>query len=169
MGWETGAAAGFSILSASNKIDQGKAQAQALADQGTYQEKNIADNTVRTAGKLQTSFLQGGIALDDVGGTSAVLSQAFTQGTTDINRTQTNADNASKNAITAARSAALETLAQGLGASGLGSSIGGAADSATSGLYDGSLLQDGVNGFGQSSGSYLDPSPTGPYLPGWKF
>lgn len=159
MGWETAAAAGFSILSASNKIDQGKAQAQALADQGTYQEKNIADNTVRTTGKLQTSFLNSGIALDDLGGTSAVIGQAFNQGYTDIERTRSNADNASKNAYNSARTAALEGLVSSAAGKAIGSSVGGFLDNQTSSL---------VNDFGQESGSWLDPSPTGPYLPAWK-
>lgn len=158
MGWETAIGAGFGLLSASNKIDQGNAQAQALADQGTYQEKNIADNTVRSVGKLQTSFLNSGIALDDLGGTSAIIGQAFSQGYTDISRTQTNADNASKNAYNTSRSAALESLAGGLVKSGISSSVGGFLDDQTSNLF---------NSVGQETGSWLDPSPTGPYLPAW--
>lgn len=158
MGWETAATAGFGILSASNQIDQGKAQAQALADQGTYQEKNEADNTVRNIGKLQTSFLQSGIALDNLGGTQAVIGQAGQQGLTDISRTATNADNASKNAVNAARTAALNGLAKGVISSGIGSSVGGFLDAQTSDLS---------NSIGQETGSWLDPSPTGPYLPIW--
>lgn len=153
MGWETAAAAGFSLLSASNKIDQGTAQAKALALQGKQQDQTIADNTVRSVGSLQASFLQSGITLD--GGPNAVISQAFAKGFTDISRNTTNVNNAAKNAYNSARTAALDTLAGGaLGAAG-GKEVGGFLDSTTSSLYK--------NGFGQTVGSWLDPSPVGPY------
>lgn len=148
MGWETAAIAGFQILGASNTMEAGKANAQAIADQGTQQAKTIADNTLRRAGTLQTSFLQGGIVLDD--GPKSVISQAFGQGYTDINRTVTNANNSAANTYNTARTKALSSLASGASSIIGGSDIGGGFGS-------------DWNGLGQTTGSWFDPSPVGPY------
>lgn len=154
MGWETAVSAGFSLLSASNKIDQGTAQAKAIAQEGQQKDQNIADNTVRTVGGLQSSFLQSGIALGP--GTNAVISQAFSKGFTDIGRTTTNANNAAKNAYNSARTSALDTIAgSALSAAGGGKAAGDWLDTQTSNLWN--------NGVGQTVGSWLDPSPVGPY------
>lgn len=156
MGWETAAQTGFSLLSASNKLDQGNDQANAIAQEGNEKSQDIADNTLRSVGKLQSSFLQSGLTLD--AGTQNIINQAFAKGTTDIGRTVDNANNASKNAYNTARTAALTTLASGaVSTAGGGAKVGGFLDSTTSSLVN--------NGIGQTVGSWLDPSPTGPYLP----
>ena len=154
MGWETAAILGFQMLSASNKIDQGKAEAEAFARQGEQEADVIAKRTVRDIGTLQTSFLQSGIALDDVGGTRVVFDEAAKKGLTDITRTIDNANRQAKNTYSAARTAALDSLVKGVGKTGIGSDVGGFLDDTTTDLW---------NGAGQEMGSWLDPSPVGPY------
>lgn len=149
MGWETIAIAGFSALQAGNTLKAGQDQGKAIAQQAEQQAQNTADNTVRAAGKLTTSFLQSGLTLD--GGPMDVLSQAFAKGNTDIGRIASNANTASKNAVNASRTKALQGLASTAGTAAIGNGIFSGLDSATDEL-------------GQVTGSWLDPSPTGPYL-----
>lgn len=163
MSWETAASTGFQALSAGNKIAQGNAQAEALAQEGMYKEQQISDNTQRTVGKLQTSFLQSGIALDDIGGTQAVIGQAIQQGRTDIDRTATNYNNAAKNAQSTARTQALEGLIQGLGKSSFGGAGNGVTNAAAYGLNDAGYGNSAYDLLDDSSD--LDPSPVG--APAW--
>jgi vacuolar-type H+-ATPase subunit H len=157
MGWATAAMAGFSLLQASNTIEQGKAQASAYAQQGTYQAKQIADNTVRKAGTLQTSFLQSGITLD--GGAQEVLSQAFGQGTTDINRTIDNANNQSKNIMNQARTKALSSMASMATMAAMGGgSVGGGLTQAGSYLPDSFAYGLNDAGFGNTAYDMLAAS-----------
>lgn len=153
MSWETlitSAASGFSALGSVNK---GRDEAKAIAQEGTNEANVTADNTLRKAGTLTTSFLQSGLTLDD--GPQSILKQAFAQGRTDIGRIGDNANNKAKAAYSAGRSKALDTLASGL--SGL----------STKGLFDDNLLSSlpdsfsyGLNdfGFGNSAYSALDTS-----------
>lgn len=152
MGWETAVTTGFSALTAAGKMAQGQATSDAFAREGEQRASLIADNTARTIGKLQTSFLHSGIALDDVGGTQAVIGEASKQGLTDVSRTIDNYNNQSKNSYNSARTAALEGLIKTAGSTSLPSDAG-------------SWLNDKWNSAGQDVGSWLDPSPTGPYLP----
>lgn len=149
MGWETLAFAGFEALSGAQGISQAKKQAGAVAREGEYAAQTTADNTIRTTGKLTTSFLQSGLTLE--GGPMDVLKQAFSKGYTDINRIKTNADTQSKNIVSAARTKAIQGMA--LAAAG---AAGGSA---------GAGLTDAYNGFGQTVGSIFDSSPVGPYQP----
>lgn len=138
------AIAGFSVLNAANTANQGTAQAKAAVQQGEYQTQQIADNTVRSAGALKTSFLQSGLTLD--GGPMAVLSQAFAKGQTDIGRIATNANNTAKNDINTARTKALESLASSTGVGSLGSSLFSGASSYVNNLF-GSPAATNAGGF----------------------
>lgn len=160
MGWETAAVAGFQLLNAGNQIGQGKAEAQARLREGEYRAKNLAEDTARNIGKLQTSFLQSGIALDDVGGTQTVFRLAAEKGYTDITRTLDNADAEAKNAYSKARTAALDGLLKG----GFGKIAGAAGSSASNWFGDqaGYAINDmgyGNTAYNMFEQSDLDPSP----------
>lgn len=135
MGWETVAVVGLNLLSSAAKSNaaqqQGDVQAASYAQEGANNAKDVADNTVRAAGKLTTSFLQSGIQLE--GGPQEVLSQAFAKGNTDIARTAANADAASQNALNAARQKMLESYASTGSSliSGLTGGLGGLGGSST--------------------------------------
>lgn len=150
MGWESLAFAGFNAMNAVNTVNQGTDQAKALAQQGTYQAKNIADDTVRSAGKLQTSFLQSGLLLDD--GPNAVISQAFNKGYTDIGRTIDNANNASKNTVASARTKALQSLGQN--AAMLSSGGGGSNPFEQAGSYAPDSFAYNLNSSGYGNSAY---------------
>lgn len=161
MGIETLAIAGFAGLNAINTMNQGQASAKAVVQGAQYTIANQANDTVRNAGKLQTSFLQSGISLD--GGPMDAIAQAFTQGRTNISRTASNANATSQNLISSARTKALEGIATtAAGASAFGGSItsgldqvGTAADFASDGSF---------NGIGQGLGS-LGTNGEGPFQP----
>lgn len=155
MGWETAVNSAFNAYSTNNQLKTSEANAGAQVQSGQYQIQNIADNTVRQAGAVQTSFLQGGIAMQ--GGPQAVLAQIFAKGNTDIARTATNADNQASNTVNSARTQALNSIAQNFMRSTGGTS------GITSGLQSLSYGTGSLNGLGQTVGSALDPSPVGPY------
>lgn len=167
MGWETGVTSLMSAYQNYQKTNQAEDTANAQVQEGEYKASNIADNTLRTAGKLQTSFLQGGISLD--GGPNAVIQQAFAKGTTDINRTLTNANNQSASTINGARTAALSMLSQTF----MGSTGGAAGDSqgVSSGLSQlNSSVAYGLNdaGYGNTAYDMLDNSDRDPSpMPTW--
>lgn len=154
MGWETGVSLGFNALQGFNKMQQGNAQAQAIVQSGQNVAQNEADATSRKIGTLQTSFLHSGIALDNIGGTSAVFQQAATQGYTNINRTISNTNAEASNTFNAARTASLESIASGFkkfGAPNLGS-VGDEFKSQSA--Y---ALND--MGYGNTAYDMLDPTP----------
>jgi hypothetical protein len=126
MGWETLAIVGFQALSAQQGISAASKQAKAGIRVAEQNAMTTAENTLRTTGKLRTSFLQSGLTLE--GGPMDVLKQAFGQGYTDIGRIKSNADTGSKNIVSAARTKALQGLASAAagaaGASGGGSVFG---------------------------------------------
>lgn len=109
MGWETVAIIGFQALSSAQGMSAANKQAKGITAQGAFYAKQAADKTVQGTGKLKTSFLQSGLTLD--GGPMDVLTAAFNKGYTDISQIKTNADNAAKNVVSAARSKALMSLA----------------------------------------------------------
>lgn len=156
MGWETLAIVGFQAISGIQGMSAANKQAKAGIQVAEQNAMTTAQNTLRTSGKLQTSFLQSGLTLE--GGPMDVLKQAFGQGYTDINRIKSNADTGAKNVVSAARTKALQGLASGVAGAAGASSAGGLFDSATFGT-------DSFNGFGQSVGSIFDSSPVGPYQP----
>lgn len=127
MGWETVAVVGFQLLSGRAGVSQARSQAQAIADEGSRNALSVADNTVRRAGTLQTSFLQSGLTLE--GGPMDVISRAFAKGTTDIRSIESNTNAQTKNIMGVARTKALTSLA---------SSVAGSA---------GSVLGDFGSGF----------------------
>lgn len=151
MGWETGVSLGFNALQGFNKMQQGVAQSNAIAKTGENVAQNEADATVRKIGSLQTSFLHSGIALDNIGGTSAVFQQAATQGYTNIQRTIANADAESANSFNAARTASLESIAHGLNKFG--------APSGGDGLKENTAYALNDMGYGNTAYDMLDPSP----------
>jgi hypothetical protein len=164
MSWESDVTAASSFLGAASNFSTANSKNTATQTEANYQEQNIANNTLRRAGTLQTSYLQSGIALDPNTAVNQVITQAFGQGQTDITRTQNNANAAISNANTAARAAALS----GLGSSAL--KLFGGSTAATPGgntgdsSFLGSFLKTGdTNALGQSIGGALDPSPVGPY------
>lgn len=163
MSWESNVTAASSLLGAASKFAGANSTSQAAQTEAGYQETNIANNTLRKVGSLQTSYLQSGIALDPDTAVNSVMQQAIGQGVTDINRTQTNANTASSNAQAAARAAALS----GLGSTALKLFGVGSADkdgSGSGGSWFGDFLKTGdTNALGQSIGGALDPSPVGPY------
>lgn len=134
MGWEAVATVGSSLLSSRSTMKQGQANANAEIQQAGYEAKDTADNTLRTAGKLQTSFLQSGLSLE--GGPMAVLMQAFAKGTTDIGRITSNANTAAKNDINTARTKALQGLSTGVvsGSSSIFSGLDGFSTDVGNGL-----------------------------------
>lgn len=85
-----------------------KSQASAQAREGERQAMSIADQTVRTAGSLRNSFLTSGLTLE--GGPMDVIAQAFAKGRTDIGRAAENANAASKNTVSSARTKMLQNL-----------------------------------------------------------
>ena len=159
MGWETGVSLGFNALSGYNKIQQGKAQSEAIAQQGEQEAQNYADATTRRLGSLETSFTHGGIALDNLGGTSAIFQQAANQGITNINRTINNANAASSNAFNAARTASLESIASGFKSMGAGGSLDKGLSSAGNYLTDQTAYAFNDAGYGNTAYDMLDPSP----------
>lgn len=122
MGWETVAIVGFKALGAMNTVKQAKAEGKAISQEAERNALTVADNTVRKAGSLTTSFLQSGITLE--GGPMDVIARAFKQGTTDINRISANAYHASKNIVSKARSQAIQDLAGAATGSNMFSSVG---------------------------------------------
>jgi|GEM_PF-6594901 len=155
MGWETAVSSAFNAFQTNNQLKTAEANANAVTTSGDYQVQNIADNTVRQAGTVQSSFLQGGISLQ--GGPQQVLQQIYAKGNTDIARTATNSNNQASNIVNAARTNALNSIAQQFMRSTGGTS------GITSGLNSVSFGTGSLNGLGQTIGGALDPSPVGPY------
>lgn len=159
MGWETAVSSVYSAYQNSQTLNTAESTAKAQVQQGQYQIQNLADNTVRQAGAVQTSFLQGGIAIN--GGPQQVLAQIFAKGNTDIQRTATNYNNEAANTVSSARSKVLNAVASQFMSSSGGTT--GASNTISSGLSSATFGTNSVNGLGQSLGSGLDPSPVGPY------
>lgn len=154
MGWETGVNLGFNALSGYNEMQQGSSKAGAIVQSGENVAQNEADATARKIGTLQSSFLHSGIALDNIGGTSAVFQQAATQGYTNISRTISNTNADAANTFNAARTASLEKIASGFKQFG-GGGFGGVGDGLKSaGAY---ALND--MGYGNTAYDMLDPTP----------
>lgn len=109
MGWETLAIVGFQAIAGAQGMSAANKQAKAGIQTAEQNAMTTAQNTLRTSGKLQTSFLQSGLTLE--GGPMDVIKQAFGQGYTDIGRIKSNADTTSKNIVSAARTKALQGLA----------------------------------------------------------
>lgn len=163
MSWESDVTAASGFLGAANQFNSANSKNAAVSTEASYQDTNISNNTQRRAGSLQTSYLQSGIALDPNTAVNNVVTQAYGQGITDIQRTNANASAQISNNNAAARTAVLS----GLGSTAL-KIFGGNQGSASSGggSFFGSFLQTGdTNALGQSVGGALDPSPTDPYQP----
>lgn len=131
------------------------AQSKAIAATADNTAANLANKTTRNIGTLETSFIKGGISLDNLGGTQAVFAQAGQQGLTDIHRTIDNANASINDTMAKARTQALGSIA---------ASAGKIPNSAYESVISNNTFgTDSWNGLGQSVGSGLDPSPVGPY------
>lgn len=146
MGWETLAIVGFSALSGVVGMNQANSQAKGIARQGEIAAQDSANATIRSTGKLTTSFLNSGLTLE--GGPMDVLKQAFRGGYTDIERIRSNANASAKNVVSSARTKAIQGLATSFaGASAASSIFSGVGDFAT----------DVGNGFGSvANGTSFD-------------
>lgn len=169
MSWESDVTAASGFLNAGSAFAGANSKNAATQQEANYVEQDQSNQTQRNVGKLQTSYLQSGIALDPNTAVNNVISQAFAQGSTNITRTQANADATISNNNTAARAAALS----GLGSTALklfggntAATPGGAGGGGSTWLGDFFKTGDS-NALGQSLGSALDPSPVGPYQSPW--
>lgn len=162
MGWETLAIVGFQAISGIQGMKAANSQAKGIAREGEYAAQTTADNTIRSTGKLQTSFLQSGLTLE--GGPMDVLKSAFSKGYTDIGRIKSNADAGAKNVVSAARTKALQGLASSAAGAAGAAGLGGAANDlfTTAGSYLPDSFAYGLNdlGFGQSATDMLIKSDT---------
>lgn len=163
MGWETGVTSLVGAFNSFQSTNQASATANAQIKQGEYEAANIADNTVRKAGTLQTSFLQSGIVLDSASQASQLVQQAFAKGTTDIGRTLDNANNAAANTMSAARTKALQSLGSSFSALSAG---GNNSPLNQAGSYVKTQSAYALNDMGYGNTAYdmlddssLDPSP----------
>lgn len=125
MGIETIAMAAFSAISAASTMQQGKAQAKAIARKGTLDAKNKAKETVYRAANLRQSFLSGGLSME--GTPMSVINETITTGQEDVDQIIANANMSSKNTMSSARSSALgklgKTFASSLGSFDIGGGI----------------------------------------------
>ena len=146
MGWETLAMVDFQAVSGASQVSAARKNAKAGVQEAERNALSVAEDTVRRAGTLRVSYLNAGIDLE--GGPMDVISRAFAKGRTDISRIETNANTASKNTVSTARTKMIQGLA--------GSAAGAVGDLDFGG--------SGISGLGQEMGSLFDSSPTGPYL-----
>lgn len=143
MGWETVAMLGIKAFTASQEISQGKKEAKALVEQGNIASENSAQATQRKAATQTVSFLNSGLMLE--GTPKNVISATFTAGLKDLGQIRSNYNNAAKNAITAARTKALEGLASGF-TSAFGSIGGTTGPLDALGKSTGTILNGGASG-----------------------
>jgi hypothetical protein len=111
MGWETGVTLGAGAVGAFANTKNAEAESKAIAETAENNASNIANKTSRNIGSLETSFLKGGIALTGGGGPAAIFQQAAQQGSTDIQRTISNANASINDTMNKARTQSLNTLA----------------------------------------------------------
>lgn len=160
MGWETLAIVGFQALQGAMGQSQARKEGKAITQQAERETMNIADNTLRRAGTLRNSFLSSGLTLE--GGPMDVISQAFAKGRTDISRVAENANAASKNKASAARTKMLSDL----GKTAIGA-VGGFASDFGDGFQNGfdnaATFQTGaIPGFAPDSFNNMGPYQQGP-------
>lgn len=149
MGWETFAIAGYQALEARNTMKEGRAAARAIIAEAQIEAENKAHDTVRAAGKLQNSFLNSGLTLED--GPQDVIARAYAAGQKDINRIVENANIRSKNTMKASRTKMLEGIANTVKGIDFG------VDSGVFGDIAGGL-DTAWNGFGFGTGYDLSQS-----------
>lgn len=160
MGWETLAMVGFQAIQGSQGQSQARREGRAITQQAERETMNIAGDTVRRAGSLRNSFLSSGITLE--GGPMEVISRAFAQGRTDIDRTAADANAASKNKVSAARTKMLSDL----GKTAMGAAGGFASDFGDGfqyGFDNAATLSTGATpGLAPDSFNNYGPQPQGP-------
>lgn len=116
-------------------MKQGKAEAKAYAREGEEAAMLTAEDTVRHAGDLTTSFLQSGISLE--GGPTDVIARAFGRGRTDIGRIEANANARAKTVYSKARTQALDGLVSSAFGQSAMSGMGGIVNDFTGGFTSG--------------------------------
>ena len=152
MGWESAVSMGSTAVNSVVTTNNAVAQTKAIAQSAENSASNIANQTSRTEGSLETSFLKGGIGLTGGGLTAAAFAQAAGKGQTDIQRTIDNANASISNTMVEARSKALNGIAGSFSKLGAGTTTG-----AVEQAYSGSWLQSAWNGLTGNP----DPSPQG--------
>ena len=171
LGWETAIQAGATVYGAISKNNAARTEAKAITEEARLQAENKAHETVREAGKLQSSFLSSGLTIE--GTPTEVLKRAYQYGTEDINQIAKNANTRSKNIMTKARKEMLESFTGMMGGIGSGGSaltelgdpqgmMGGTAFGA--GLYSkgmGKSFESGWNTFYDLKDTISNPANSG--------
>lgn len=157
MGWETLVQVGSAVYDARTANRAARTEARAITDEAAIVAGNKARDTVREAGRLQSSFLSSGLTME--GTPTEVLKRSYQFGLDDINQIAKNANTRSKNIMTKARSQMLEgftTMAKGVDFGGTGTLID-----------DISFGTGSINGFGQELGSLFAGESMGPFQSPW--
>lgn len=152
MGWETAIQLGATAVQAIGTRNAAKAEASAVAREGQLEAEKKARETVRTTGKLQTSFLNSGLTME--GTPTEVISRAYQYGQEDINQIVQNANSRSKNIIKKARADILEGAISKLGGIDFGSSFGALSKTTAVGAELDSLASG--NPFGSGWNTFYD-------------
>ena len=114
---------GLTALKAVSQVKQSEAEAKAAVAQGEFAAKTKAKETKLKAARAQSSFLTSGLTLE--GTPMAAIQDIFSTGLEDVEQIATNVNRRSKNIISSGRTAALGTLASGIGGSFGGGDIFG--------------------------------------------
>lgn len=159
MGWETFVQAGVTAYQAVSKTSAARKEAKAVTEEGRLLAENKARDTVREAGRLQSSFLSSGLTME--GTPMEVLKRSYQYGLEDINQIAKNANARSKNIMTKARTQMLEGFTSMV--NGIDFGGGNALDDLTSGSSAfGSGVFAEVNGgsFGGGFNAFYDLKDT---------
>lgn len=135
MGLETVALVAFTALQAGSAYSQGEAEAKAIARKGTLDAKNKAKETVYKAANLRQSFLSGGLTME--GTPMSVINETIATGREDVLQIVSNANQNSKNAISAGRNAALTAVGKSFAMASMGGMFEGGAGPESVGSFDG--------------------------------
>jgi len=145
-----------------------KKEASAITEEARLQAENKARDTVREAGKLQSSFLSSGLTME--GTPMEVLKRTYQYGREDINQIAKNANARSKNIMTKARTEMLEGmtgLLKGIdfgGGSSVLDDLSGGSSAFGSGVFaavNGGSFGGGFDTFYDLKGTISDPSNRG--------
>jgi hypothetical protein len=120
----TAMAIGGTLFSAFSSVQQGKAQAKAIAQEGAIAADNKAQETLKKAGAARASFLNSGFDL--FGTPENSIGNIFDTGQSDIGRIISNANRGSKSAVSEGFSKAVGTIGKSFAAAGFGAAGGGA-------------------------------------------
>lgn len=119
MGWETVIFLGLSALSANTEIKNSKRQAEAIIEEGNLEAENKGQEVRLRAARLQSSFLNSGLTLE--GTPMNVIDSVYSSGIKDIQQIRQNYGRRAENVLDGGRSAAISTMAKGVGNAAIGS------------------------------------------------